>query len=98
MARRKRIPKYMRRVGMLWKAFVRHQKKIGAKYVTIDAEGRKLLQKCIGLQREFVRYHPHPESSRLLQIFEWLLHPQGRPPDGGEPQRCPVRGQRFFFF
>jgi hypothetical protein len=85
MARRKRILKYARRVSILWKAFIRHQKKIGATYVTLDAEGKGFLEKCAGLQREFTRYHPHPENIRLLRVFESLLNPSGHPPDDGEP-------------
>lgn len=85
MIRRKRIRKYIRRVDILWKAFLRYQEKIGARYITLDDEGRTFLEKCTELQREFVRYYPHPDNIRILRIFELLLYPSGLPPGGGEP-------------
>lgn len=84
--RRKRVTKYIRRIGALWKAFAHHDQ-IGAGYVMLDAEGKRLLQKCIDLQREFVHYYPHPENIRLLKLFEGFIRPTGSPPTGGNSQR-----------
>lgn len=98
MACRKRIPKYIRRVSILWKAFSQHQKKIGARYVTLDAKGRNLLEKCTELQREFTYYYPHPDNIRLLHLFESLLHPAGLPPGGGEPKIIDVVTTDSVFF
>lgn len=75
MLRRKRFFKYVRRVNILWNAFARYHKEIGAKYVVLDTEGTRLLQKCIDLQRGFVRYYPHPENVGLLKAFERVMYP-----------------------
>ena len=82
--RRKRTLKYVRRVSLWWRAFVRYSQKRHPTLVVLDDRSRELLSICIEVQREFTRYFPHPENLLLLERLESLLRP-GAPTGGGEP-------------